>query len=105
MLEYEKFDTNGNNKQEKIVNIILWINYISAYININERAQLTWTTYLQRCINNLKDIRILNYTNLTLGLSKYLSLAISFRTRYDSQPPDKIKSLDTALKTGFIFNF
>ncbi len=105
MFEHEKLDTNGIGKQEKTVEIIRWSNYISAYININERAQLTWTTYLQPYINNFKDIRILSDTSLITGLSKYLSLAIGFRTRYDSQPPEEIKSLDTALKTGLILNF
>ena len=105
MFEHEKLDTNGNDKQEKTVDIIRWSNYISAYININERAQLTWTTYLQPYINNFKDIRILSDTDLIVGLSKYLSLAVGFRTRYDIQPPEEITSLDTALKTGLVLNF
>lgn len=105
MFKREKLNRNGNIEKEKTVNIIRWGNYISAYININERAQLTWTTYLQPYINNFKDIRILSDNELIVVLSKYLSLAIGFRTRYDSQPPEEIKSLDTALKTGLVLNF
>ena len=63
------------------------------------------TTYIQPRCADFKDIRILTETVLQVELSKHVSLTVPFSMRYDSEPPDDIRSLDTSLGTGLVLNF
>ena len=51
------------------------------------------------------DIRVLNETSLGTSLIENLSLSVTFRLNYDSQPPDDIKYLDTSIKTGVVMKY
>ncbi|MFC1694137.1 DUF481 domain-containing protein [Candidatus Latescibacterota bacterium] len=105
MLEHEKLDVDEHNTHEKKSDVIRWSNYISANIDINECVRWAVTTYIQPRCADFKDIRILTETVLQVELSKRVSLAVPFSLRYDSDPPDDIKSLDTSLGTGLVLDF
>ena len=105
MLEYERLSINESDSEGSKTNVIRWSNYLAMNKSLNEQVHLVWTTYLQPRINEFKDIRILSETDLIIRLGKHFSLAISFRMRYDSQPPHGIKLLDTAIKTGLVLNY
>ena len=105
MFEHESLDLDEKGTHEKVINIIRWSNYISTKLDFNNQIHLAWTAYIQPYINNFKDIRILSDTDLIIEIRKNFALATGFRIRYDSRPPDNIKSIDTALKTGLVLIF
>ena len=105
MIEHERLDLDAGNRHETETTSARWSNYLTANIVLNERTRCGTTTYFQPKINDFGDIRILSDTDVQIGLTRQLSFAISFRIRYDTEQPDKIESMDTALKTGLVFSF
>jgi len=105
MTEYERLDLDGKNTHEEKVNVIRWSNYIATNIDLNDSIQWSWTTYIQPCIKEFGDYRILSEIDFVDKLSKHLSLTVAFRMRYDSKPPNNIKLFDGALDTGLAINF
>ena len=105
MLEHERYDLEKSNSHEDIVTVTRWSNYVTANVNFNELTQLVSTVYIQPQFGNLEDIRILGETYLKIEIGELLSLVITFNIRYDSQPPDNIKLLDTEIIPGLVLNF
>ena len=105
MPEHEEFDVDETNSQEKDVTVLRWSNYITTSAPIGENTHWTSTMYIQPEFGNFGDIRILANTKLSIKLFIKWSLDINFNLRYDSEPPDNIKSLDTELKPGFSIEF
>ena len=105
MLEHERYDLEESNSHEDIVTVARWSNYVTANVNFNKLTQLVSTIYIQPRFGNFEDIRILGETDLKIELGKQLSLVITFNIRYDSQPPDGIKLLDTEVKPGLVLDF
>jgi hypothetical protein len=107
MYEHERLDIKENDSSEhrRVVDVFRWSNYISSGFDLTDNVKWTLTTYFQPQIDKFEDIRILTDTNFNVGLSKKLSLDVSFRFRYDSRPPESVKSLDTVLLTGLALSF
>ena len=105
MIEHERLDLIQVDSNEKEVTVIRWSNYLTTNIDFNELIEWTSTTYFQPLIEHFGDIRIISETNLDVKLIKQLSLIIGFQMRYDSKPPDNIKSLDTSLRNGLVMKF
>lgn len=61
--------------------------YLTLSVMINERTDLTTTTYFQPRLTQLTDFRVYNESTLTLGLSEWLAWAVTFTLRHDSDPP------------------
>lgn len=103
--EHEKFDVpqnsmHGNN---------LFANRLSSYLTIEYKLKddinFIMITYFQPQIGKWNDHRILSDNSLTVTLSSFVDINVSFSLRYDSEPPETIKNTDTATKFGFTFNF
>ncbi|MBN1292038.1 MAG: DUF481 domain-containing protein [Candidatus Latescibacteria bacterium] len=105
MLEHEQLNLDTTNSHDPEITVVRWSNYLTTGFDITEQIQFAFTTYLQPCVDDFKDIRVLNETNLSTSLIKKLSLSVTFRLNYDSQPPDHIKYLDTSLKTGLVMKY
>jgi hypothetical protein len=72
---------------------------------MTETLDLAWIGYCQPRFDNFADVRFLSEATLSVRISRYLSLNNTFRLRYDSEPPDGIEDLDSALLLGFQGNF
>jgi len=105
MFEHEKLDIDEHKSHKRVANVFRWSNYIVISLTKEEKINFSWTIYFQPQIDNFEDTRILSETNLTISIMKNLSFVFGFRMRYDSLPPDNVKKLDTALKTGLAFRF
>ena len=62
-------------------------NYATLQWEIDERAILATTFYVQPAFDDLADVRLLSETLLTFKISKYFSSSIAATVRYDSGPP------------------
>ena len=107
MYEYERLDIEESDEiaHKKVANVFRWSNYVSAAFLFKEDVNFSLTSYFQPQIDELEDIRILLETNFSVQLSEKLSLAISYRLRYDSRPPGNVKNTDTNFLTGLNYQF
>jgi hypothetical protein len=103
--EHEKYDlpassAHGNN---------LFANRISAYLtfefDIKDDVKFVAIDYYQPQIGKWNNYRIIADNSLIVELSSAVNLNVSFSLRYDSKPPETIKSTDTITKFGFGFKF
>jgi putative salt-induced outer membrane protein YdiY len=78
---------------------------LSLRLTGGETFLLTSTTYLQPMIAEPGDVRILENLALVVGITSGVGLTVRFDLRYDSRPPDTIRSLDTSLLTGVTLGF
>lgn len=105
MMEYERLDLEAGDAHDTESTVIRWSSYLTENVTLNDRIRFGSTTYIQPRIDDFGDIRILCESDLQIELFKRISFMISFKIRYDSEPPGKTESLDTALKTGLVFGY
>lgn len=105
MYEYEKLDASKVINHEIECSVLRWSNYISTSNVITDNLKLNLTAYLQPDLKKFKDFRLLTDTDLAVDLSKKFTIEITFRLRYDSEPPDNVEETDTVLLTGLSFSF
>ena len=79
-----------------------WSNYLNVTTNFTERVDGILTAYAQPRFDAPDDIRILSEAQLVFQIIGPLSVTLSFRLRYDSEPPADTKSLDTEVTSGFV---
>ncbi|HEX7357020.1 MAG TPA: DUF481 domain-containing protein [Ignavibacteriaceae bacterium] len=103
--EHEKI----NNSKNSADRIDLFANRLSTYLTIEYKLKddinFNTITYFQPQIGVWGDYRILSENSLIISLSSLVDINIIFSLRYDSEPPETIKKLDTVTKFGFTFNF
>jgi hypothetical protein len=75
-----------------------WSNYLTIQWEIDERAILATTAYIQPALNDFGDVRVLSETLLTFKVSKSFSAGISGSVHYDSEPPTGVLPTDTEVK-------
>ncbi len=105
MFEHEKYKLPSNSIHKHVENISRWSNYLSYNLYINNNTQLLSVIYYQPAFNNFQDNRILTETSLLVNITNKLGITAGFNLRYDSKPPDTIKSTDTKTTFGFIYQF
>ncbi len=105
MFEHEKYKLPPNSVHKHVENISRWSNYLSYNLYINDNAQLLSVIYYQPAFSNFNDNRILTETSLLVNITDKLGITAGFNLRYDSKPPDTIKSTDTKTTFGFIYKF
>ena len=91
----EKYNTNYTRAIFSIVGII----------DISEKFTIVNTTYYQQYIKNMKDYRLLNETNLMIGINEWFSVSIDLEYRFDSEPPSILKDRDFNTNIGLALNF
>jgi putative salt-induced outer membrane protein YdiY len=82
-----------------------WSNYIAAAVAISENTRLSSVLYYQPMFVEFDDYRILNETNLMIGISEHFSVSVDFKLRTDSKPADGIKKTDTNSAFGLVVAF
>ncbi len=105
MFEHERLDLPLGAQHPRTTNVSRWSNYVSVRVEFGRDIVLTAINYLQPRIDRFGDLRNLSEVDLTVPVSQRISLLVSFDLRYDSRPPDDVRSLDTALKTGITAGF
>ena len=105
MLEHERLDLGEGDPHPAEVSVHRWSNYLTTKAEFSEGTSGTWTAYVQPRFDKPEDIRILGEASLSGQMGHGFGLVLSFRLRYDSRPPDRIESLDTALRSGVKVEF
>jgi len=105
MFEHERLDIDEHDNHENETEAIRWSNYLTTGFELADTVTWTSTSYMQPRIDDFGDIRLLCETDLNIGLVRRLSLVVTFRLRYDSEPPEDIKSVDSTLGTGLQFSY
>ncbi len=105
MFEHESLELPQGARHSKRVWVHRWSNYLSSRAVLSERATLLWSAYLQPRINVFEDVRAIAELDIGVELTSRFSFVVSFRTRYDSRPPDDTESTDTSLSTGISVAF
>ena len=104
MYEFEKLDLPENsNHLDKSYNH-RWSNYVSYSNSITDYTRLSIVIYAQPRFDKFNDLRILSENHFSVKLTNKLSLSLVFSIRYDSEPPDDVKDLDTNTKMGISIN-
>ena len=88
-----------------VIVIIITAMFYSGLFNpkdLQVRAIDTYATTesVSSLSDNINDFRILSENFISASISSKLALSLSFRLRYDSQPPDNIKNFDTNSSMG-----
>ena len=105
MYEREELDIAPADRHDETSNAVRWSNYLTTNVAFDDRIGWSSTTYVQPDFGDFADVRILCDTNLNVDLNRRLSLVVSFRLRYDSDPPETIEKTDTRLGTGLALRY
>ncbi len=104
MWERERIDTTGQASGDPVhgavASLIRSTNYFVVQWKVDERLTLFSTTYYQVDLRRPSDYRILWEGRLGVNLTRRLSLTINLNLRYDSEPPEGIKSYDLEITNG-----
>ncbi len=104
MFEYEHLDLPGNSVHKRKSNDIRWSNYFITNWS-NKNAALVNSVYFQPVVNSFDDYRILDEFELQTVIKGDFSLSLSISLRYDSKPPDNVKSTDLGIFNGLTYSF
>jgi putative salt-induced outer membrane protein YdiY len=105
MFEHENYDLPKTAIHPSVVDVQRWSNYIAAAVAISENTRLSSVLYYQPMFVEFDDYRILNETNLMIGISEHFSVSVDFKLRTDSKPADGIKKTDTNSAFGLVVAF
>lgn len=100
MFEHEALDLPPGATHPDRTSVSRWNNYGGASWTPNDRTNLSATAYVQPQFDAFDDVRVLLDGSLDTRVVGAMSLAVTFRLRYDSKPPDGIEPTDTKLTTG-----
>ena len=105
IFEHERLELKVKDDHPERTSVHRLSNYISSRVRLEKTTALAWTIYLQPKLDEIGDLRVLSEGDVELKLSRSLVLVTTASMRYDSHPPPRTKSLDTALKSGIAFRF
>ena len=105
MLEHERLDLPAGATHPVKTTVVRSSSYLAFRIVAGENLVLTTTTYMQPRVARPGDFRLLENLALAVSVTRALAVTITFDLRYDSEPPEDIRKLDTALRTGLTVAF
>lgn len=105
MLEHERIDVPAGAVHPTEVTAHRLSSYLSTSLGLGGRASVVSTVYVQPRIGELGDTRVLGETGISTPIVGSVALTVSFRLRFDGDPPDDVNELDTALQTGIAVSF
>jgi hypothetical protein len=82
-----------------------WNNYVTVQWEMDPRAILATTIYVQPAFNDFGDVRLLSETLLTFKVTKVFTAGIAASVRYDSEPPTGVLTTDTEIKNTLALTF
>jgi hypothetical protein len=105
MGEHEVYDLPPGAVHSDEETVGRWSNYLTGRLALGAHADIALTGYIQPRLDAMDDLRVLNESALTVKAAGGLSVTVTFRLRYDSDPPDGVEDMDTTLKTGITLTF
>ena len=105
MFEHERLALPDTSSEPRRTSVFRQSWYLTGRAALSNHAAIMATAYAQPRVVGAKDVRILSEVSLDASISNTLSLTIEFSLRYDSQPPDEVKPLDTQLRNGIAVAF
>jgi len=100
MFEYEEISDSTMLHHDHRAN-----SYFTFTLNPEETVSFSSTTYVQPLLTDLSDYRISNETNLSLDISKKLTLNVTFQYFYDSRPPVEVPKNIYSFSNGLNLEF
>lgn len=91
--EFEEFKTNYTRSIFSVVSVL----------DLVDSIRLVNTTYFQQYVKDLSDYRVFHEMNLIFSINDWLSLAVDFEYRFDSDPPSVLETSDYNTTIGFMF--
>ena len=82
-----------------------WSNYLTIQWELDERAIVATTLYVQPAFNDFVDVRLLSETLFTFKVTKVFSASISGSVHYDSEPPTGVLPTDVEVKNTLSVTF
>jgi len=79
--------------------------YLTMQLRFNEQARLSSTTFYQPAVTDTGDFRLLEETALHIRLADGMELRLNVEVRYDSRPPQTVKTTDITYTTGITVSF
>ncbi|MFZ1519890.1 MAG: DUF481 domain-containing protein [Ignavibacteriaceae bacterium] len=101
--EHEYYDVSANSIHGNNLYASRFSSYLTLEYEIKDNVKLMMISYIQPQIGKWEDFRVISDNSLIVELSSVVDLKVSFNLRYDSKPPETIKSADTFTKFGFSF--
>jgi hypothetical protein len=105
LFEVEQLDLEAGAVHPRETSAHRWSNYLTMSVRFNQQSTLQWTTYVQPCFDDPKDVRILTEARLGAALSEPVFLVLALHLHYDSGPPDEIRSVDATIRSGVAIEF
>ena len=105
MGEHEVYDLPAGAVHTDEETVGRWSNYLTGHLALGGHVDIALTGYIQPRLDAMDDLRVLNESALTVKAAGGLSVTVTFRLRYDSDPPDGVEEMDTTLKTGITLAF
>jgi len=105
MLEFERLgvapepDSGQKRWAHRLSTYVTWVAHLDDRISVGESA------YAQPRLDDPKDIRILNESELLVSLNEVLHIKLTFSLGYDSSPPSGRRGLDTVSKSSLQLRF
>ena len=82
-----------------------WSNYLTLQWQIDPRAIVATTMYVQPVLTDFSNVRLLSETLMTFKITKVFTTGISGVVRYDSDPPTGVLTTDAEIKNTFAVTF
>jgi hypothetical protein len=82
-----------------------WSNYLTLQWQIDPRAILATTMYVQPAFTDFTDVRLLSETLMTFKITKVFATGVSGVVRYDSNPPTGVLTTDAEVKNTLTVTF
>jgi hypothetical protein len=101
MVEHEQF--SGQTKPD--TRFVRSTNYIAVRFKRNPQTFLYSVGYFQAAVEEPSAYRILVESSAGLGLSKYLTVTVSFNYRYDHRPAMGVRRYDYSISNGLTLSF
>lgn len=99
MFEHEELDAELGEDQSGVLRVS---SYVSGQWTVNAATAISTTTYVQPRVDDAGDLRVLNQTALSVGLTRWVRLRVQTNLRYDSRPPAGVERNDFSIENGLV---
>ncbi len=82
-----------------------WSNYLTLEWQIDPRAIIAATAYVQPAFDHFGNVRILSDTLFTFRVTKVFTAGVAASVRYDSEPPTDVLRTDGEIKNTLAVTF
>ncbi|MDQ6959684.1 MAG: DUF481 domain-containing protein [Mariprofundaceae bacterium] len=79
--------------------------YLSMQTRFNAQTRFSSTIFYQPAVTDATDFRLLEEASLHVRLADGMELRLDVEVRYDSRPPQTVKTTDTTYTTGITVSF